>query len=234
MLKPFLILGLCLGLAACAYHTPPRSDIDNPLARKWVWFSYLDGNDIRETCREGSIERYRLVYNAQYEKQVRSYEITGDGAGGAYLVARAREGSPNLLDWNLYDPTAPWRWRKSESRLDAPALERFKALLKESGFEDGSPLGKKLHSHDFYWIAAGCSAGRFHFAAWVDGQGDFARVRFKDFLVERDRTSLAFREPRFVPMQEKIVTGRRKGENPPPHFILTVSDDGLGGLVNAF
>ena len=234
MLKPFLIVATLAMLLGCAYHTPPRSNVDNPLVRKYAWFSYLDGNDIRETCVEGAIDRYRLVYNAQYSKQVRSYELTGDGAGGAYLVARARPGEPNLLNWYLSDPMSPWRWQKSETRVNAAEFEEFKARLAESGFGQGAPQGKKLHSHDFYWVAAGCRDGIFHFDAWVDGAGDFTEIRFRDFLVSRDRTGLAFREPVPVPMQEKIVTGRRKGEDPPNYFILTVEDEGIGGLINAF
>lgn len=234
MLKHLLFLGFLLAVAGCAYHTPPRSDIDNPLVRSLAWFSYLDGSDIRETCAPGSIERYRLVYNAQYRKQVRAYEATGDGAGGAYLVARARLGSPNLLDLQLADPLAPWRWRKSDVRLDKAAFEEFKALLADSGLGVRPANGKRLHSHDFYWVAAGCRDGAFQFGAWVDAQGDFAAIRFEGFLVTRDKTGLDFREAQPVPYLEKVVTGRRRGQNPPDFFVLTVSDDGLGGLVNAF
>ena len=73
-------------LAGCTY----RGDIDNPAVRKVSWFSYLDGTDIRTACAEGAPDSYRLVYNGRYEEQLRSYEITADGAGGAYLVARAK------------------------------------------------------------------------------------------------------------------------------------------------
>jgi len=228
------MIGAVVALVGCAYHTPPQSNIDNPLSRKWAWFSYLDGNDIRETCSQGSIDRYRLVYNAQYEKQVRAYELTGDGAGGAYFVARARSGKPDLSEIYLSDIFAPWRWQRSDDRLGVPGFEEFKTLLAESGFGEGAPQGKRLHSQDFYWIAAGCRDGVFHYDAWVDSQGDFAKIRFKGFLVSLDRTGLAFREAQPVPMQEKIDIGRRKGQDPPRYFILTVSGEGLGGLVNAF
>ena len=70
----------------CTY----RGETDNPVVRRATWFSYLDGTDLRTACGEGASDRFRLVYNARYEQQVRSYEITADGTGGAYLVARAR------------------------------------------------------------------------------------------------------------------------------------------------
>src|SRR5262245_6550826 len=89
---------ICMGvlLAACAY----RGDIDNPIIRKLSWFSYLDGTDIRTTCADGAPDGYRLVYNGRYEEQVRSYEIFADGAGGAYLVARAK-GPANVFEISL-------------------------------------------------------------------------------------------------------------------------------------
>jgi hypothetical protein len=234
MQTPLVALGVALVVGACAYHTPPRTNIDNPAVAKWAWFSYLDGNDIRETCVSGSLDRYRLVYNAQYNKQVRVYEATSDGAGGAYLVSRARSGSPNLSDWRLSDPMSPWRWSQSDVRLAADEFREFAGLVGESGLDLGAPVGKKLHSKDFYWVAAACRGGIFAFHAWVDAQGDFDRIRFTDFLRARDRTGLAYREAVPVPPQDKIITGRRKGQNPPDFFILTVEEDGIGGLINAF
>ena len=41
-------------VGGCAYHGPSQSDIDNPAVRKVAWFSYLDGNDIRERCAPGA------------------------------------------------------------------------------------------------------------------------------------------------------------------------------------
>ena len=64
--------------AACTY----RGDIDDPTTIKATWFSYLNGDDIRARCSESSGLRYRLIYNADYDEQLRSYEVIGDGAGG--------------------------------------------------------------------------------------------------------------------------------------------------------
>src|SRR5690242_20707907 len=69
MLKVTLIAAAALGLlAGCAYHGDHRGTVDNPGVRKVAWFSYLDGGDIRDTCAPGSPDRFRLVYNGQYEK----------------------------------------------------------------------------------------------------------------------------------------------------------------------
>lgn len=227
-----LVLGLFI--SGCAYHGATYATIDNPLVRKWAWFSYLDGFDLREGCLEGSTDRFRLVYNGQYEKQVRTYEITKEAAGGGYIVARSRSGSPDLTDWRLQDPFQPWRWRKSEDRLEPEEMTEFVSLMRDSGLGEPTRSGTRLHSHDFYWVAASCQGGVFAFQAWTQPGGHLDRARFQDFVLAFDKTGVPFRAAYPVPMQEKIVTGRRKGENPPEFFVLTVDDDGIGGLINAF
>jgi hypothetical protein len=221
-------------LGGCAYHGAPRSDIDNPGVRKVAWFSYLDGNDIRESCATGSLDRYRLVYNGQYEKQIRSYEITqaSPNPGGAYFVARAM-GETNLAEVQLNDLLAPWRWRKSEMTLGADEFAQFRDLLAQSGWGQGAPQGKILHSRDFYWVAAGCRDGVFHFDAWVHAQGDFPEIKFQDFLLARDKTGLAFRKPVKVLPIDRTERGRPR-DHSGTIFVLNVSGEGIGGLLNAF
>lgn len=223
-------------LGGCAYHGAVRSDIDNPAVRKVAWFSYLDGNDIRETCAAGAPDRFRLVYNGQYEKQIRAYEVTADGAGGdnggAYFVARAM-GQNNLAEVQLNDLLAPWRWQKSEAKLGAGDFDQFRDLLTRSGWGQGAPQGKILHSRDFYWVAAGCRDGQFHFDAWVHAQGDFQEIKFQEFLLARDQTGLAFRKPVKVLPIDRTEQGRPR-EHSATIFSLTVSGEGIGGLINAF
>jgi len=147
-------------VGGCAYHGPSQSDIDNPAVRKVGWFSYLDGNDIRERCAPGAPDRYRLVYNGQYEKQIRSYEITqaSPNPGGAYFIARAI-GPTNLAEVELNDLLAPWRWQKSESQLSGGELDQFRDLLTQSGRGQRAPQGKILHSRLFYGVGSGCRGG---------------------------------------------------------------------------
>ena len=83
-------------LAGCAYHGSSASNLDNPAVQKFAWFSFLDGNDLREACAAlgpKAPARYRLVYNGQYEKQLRIYEIEAQPSGGANLRARTNPGS---------------------------------------------------------------------------------------------------------------------------------------------
>ena len=109
-------------LAGCAYHGDSATDIDNPVVQKFAWFSFLDGNDIREACAAlgpKAPARYRLIYNGQYEKQLRVYEIAATPSGGGNLHVRTKGGT-NLSDWWIRDTAdllAPWRWRESTSAL---------------------------------------------------------------------------------------------------------------------
>lgn len=221
-------------VGGCAYYGGGYSNIDNPAVRKVAWFSYLDGNDIRETCAPGSPDRFRLVYNGQYEQQLRSYEVTAEGPqnGGAYFIARAL-GKSNLVDVSLDDLLAPWRWQRSDTKLTAAEFNQFRDLLTQSGWGSGAPQGKMLHSRDFYWVASGCREGRFHFDAWVDAQGDFRQIKFQEFLLARDKTGVAFRKPVPVRPIDRTEQGRPR-ERSAPIFALTVSGEGIGGLVNAF
>src|SRR5690348_16022930 len=80
-------------MAGCAYHGGSVTDIDNPVVQKTAWFSFLDGHDIREACAAlgpKAPARYRLIYNGQYEEQLRVYEIEATPAGGGSLHARAK------------------------------------------------------------------------------------------------------------------------------------------------
>src|SRR5688572_17659370 len=80
-------------MAGCAYHGDSVSDLDNPAVQKFAWFSFLDGHDIREACAAlgpKAPARYRLVYNGQYEKQLRVYEIEAQPSGGANLRVRTK------------------------------------------------------------------------------------------------------------------------------------------------
>lgn len=216
-------------LAGCTY----RGDIDNPAVRKVAWFSYLDGTDIRTACTEGAPDSYRLVYNGRYEEQLRSYEITPDGAGGAYLVARAK-GRTNAFDISLDDVLAPWRWRHSQARLSPAEFQQFVGLLDKSGQFAGAPVGLRLFSGDFYWVGSACRNGAFHYHAWAFSTDGFAQVRFAEFLFKHDRTELPVNPPRKIPASEFLGPQGRQQDQTQIRFWLQVREDGLGGIPNAF
>jgi hypothetical protein len=235
-------LSLFGAAAGCAYHGDLASSLDNPAVQKFAWFSFLDGHDIREACAAlgpKTPARYRLVYNGQYEKQLRIYEIEVQPSGGASLHARTK-GSTNLADWWIQDTAdllAPWRWRESTAALSPEEMAGFRKALTDSGFGAGAPQGLRLPSQDFYWVASGCEAGRFHFYAWRAKGGRLDAARFQDFLLRHDGTGLAFRKPYVLPIEESSAyrpAGGKNGRNPSSNFTVEVSGEGIGGLINAF
>jgi hypothetical protein len=223
------LIGLVVAAVGCTY----RGDIDNPVVRKVTWFSYLDGTDIRTACMEGAPDRFRLVYNARYQEQARSYEITADGTGGAYLVVRARAG-PNAFNISLDDPLAPWRWQRSEMPLTPADYQRFLSLLERSGQFAGAPVGLRLFSGDFYWVGSACRDGVFTYHAWLYSNDRFANVHFADFLFEHDRTEIAVNPPRKIPAGEYLGPMGRREDQTEIRFWLQVRENGLGGIANAF
>ncbi len=226
------------GLAACVYRPETGQSIADPITRKFAWYSYLDAGDIRRDCATGGAEgRYRLVYNAQFDQQIRAYEIAPLADGRYELIALAR-GPGNLAEWWIRDTgdfLAPWAMRQSRRELPEVEMAALRDLLHQSGFGEPAPEGLRLHSQQFYWIAAGCEAGQFHYFAWSDshrrdGVGDFARLRFVEFLLGRDRTAIAFRQPHPVPYAEMAARQGRGDDNFKGYFTLTVGSAGLSGV----
>jgi len=223
-----LALVLLLGsfVAACAY----RGNIDDPVERRLQWYSYLDGGDIRAACAAGGLDRYRLVYNARFAEQVRSYEIAADGAGGAYLTARARGPYANLLLFRLDDPLAPFRWPQSQARLSPPEFAAFKAALAADGFLGTPPVGDRFSSEQFYWVASGCVGGVHHFGAWRYPTPRFAAMATPAFLFAHDKTGVWVNVPHGVGGGDYAGPPGRPGEaGMDAPFSITIEADGIGG-----
>jgi hypothetical protein len=225
-----LALGLGIGLAGCAYH----GSFDDPIQRRFQWFSFIGGDDIKAACRPGSsasIDRYRFVYNGRYAEQLRAYELVGDGAGGAYLTARATGSYANLAHVTLDDPLGPLRWKESRAQLGAGEFNLIRQALDADGFpQPPKTVGRRFSSDDFYWLVSGCREGQFHFGAWIYPSQDFLALHFPALLLARDRTGLAFNKAHVVPYGETTGSPSRpveEGANAP--FNITIRADGVGG-----
>lgn len=223
-LGALVLVSLTLG---CAY----RGGTDEPVLRRATWFSYLDGGGIREACVPGTIDRYRLVYNARYNEQLRSYEITGDGAGGGIVVSRAIE-EANLAEIRLDDLQAPWRWKRAESRFTPAEMRSFTEALAQSGLFDPPPDGLRLHSWAFYWVASGCRNGEFHFSAWTHPSARWEALTFPELLFANDETGVAVNRARKLPAAERFgPPGGREERGAEARFTLQVDGSGLGGIT---
>lgn len=229
-----VVVGLGFLMGGCAYQSAGNQGagmgIDNPVERKFTWFSYLDAADIRNSCAAGGPDQWRLVYNAQFDKQVRAYDILGGAS--PVITARARGTSGNLLnlEFDSFEGMfGPWNFRQSQQPLTPAELTELVGLLRQSGFAVSDQSGLRLHSQDFYWLVAGCEKRQFHFNAWAAHASDtkLDRVRFLDFLLRRDATGIVYRKPHAVTYREKRGDSGGSDRNFTGAFTITVHADGI-------
>jgi hypothetical protein len=214
-----------LVLAGCTY----RGAIDQPLTLKFTWFSYLNGDDMRQACIAGGPDAYRLVYNGSYNEQLRTYEVVSDGAGGGIYTARAMRGGGLRLDqFSLRDPQAVAGWTVSRARLTPTDMSKLTNALEDSGAFAPAPSGLRMASEQFYWISALCRNGQFFFNAWLYPSDRFARLTFPAVLFGSDQTGLAVNPPRRVPPIERGGSTTGRGERD-LSFGLEVAANGLVG-----
>lgn len=180
-------------LAGCASQGPTN----DPVQRHFSWEYYVGGDDIAQRCQPGTPDRYRMVYNAIYDEQRRSYDFTPLEQGAMMLEARAMAPA-NLLTIPLNDPIAPWRGAVGLRKLSAEEFAGIKAALQQAGLGKPSPKGLFLRGDDFYWTASACIDGRFHFYAWNNEQPGFAALPFLAALAPFDTTGVAPNPPRQV------------------------------------
>lgn len=166
-------------LGGCAYE---GGDIGNPFRRKVQWFSFVEGGDIAAACTPGSDERFRLVYNALWDQQVRVYEW--DGRSPDLKISAVRRG--NVATITLDDPLRPWGTEVATVPLDQPARDGLTAALDASGAFGPPAVGLELPSHSYYWTAASCHGGEYRFTAWSYPSAAFAAARFPAALAALD------------------------------------------------
>jgi hypothetical protein len=197
--------------------------LDNPLGRSLGWFSYLDAADIRNNCAGGTGERYRLIYNAVWGEQVRSYDVAA-APGDASASLGARVFFPeNLNEINLRDPLDLYRGRLGTVALSPADMAEFRQSLRASDFEAPTPRGLILRSNDFYWIIAACRDGVFHYNAYAYPSARFAAIRFDHWLFEHDPTGVAVSSP-----------GQRAEDAPHVYFEMMLGAHGLVGVGSPF
>lgn len=176
-------------LPGCEYTGPA----DNSIARSLTWFSRIGGEDIEKACSAGSAERYRFVYNGIYDKQVRIYDIHMlPGGRGAAMDAYARSEIDLTEGRPILDLDSQWAGTTAQSVLSVQGLAELRAALKEDEFTGFRPIGLRMPSDEFYWIALGCVDGRFVVNAWIYPTERFKLLKFPAILLDHDRTGVAF------------------------------------------
>lgn len=231
------LIAVLLGLlvAACAYRGPGH---DDPITRRFTWYSYLNGDDLRQACVPGAPPRYRFVYNGVYVQQVRSYDIQPDAAAPGRSQMRVRVIGPADLSavglrpqfpGVIEDLMAPWRGDIAGVPLTAADLDRLDSDLAASGFFQPPPKGLYLRGEDFFWIVTACIGGRFGFNAYRWPSASFERASFPALLLSWDPTGLPLNPPRALSTFD-IYRDPPSEPGIGPTYTLTVGTDGLAAV----
>jgi hypothetical protein len=226
-LRRLLPVTLAMAVAACAY----EGQRENPLSLSLTWYSYLDAGDLRKACVAGAPDAYRIAYNGNYEEQLRTYDISAIGPGGARMAVRVRGKTGDVLNFRVMDPLRSWTGQQRETSLAPGDLAAVRQALADSGAFAPPPVGLELKSQGFYWIAAACQGGRFSYHAWQWPGAAYDRLSFPALLARLDGTGLPLNPPRDA--SPAYPTGRDPGDQP-NHFQLRVGKDGIANLLTVF
>ncbi len=232
LFRPAIRLGRLVGLAALVAACTNDRLIDTPIVNRFAWFTYLDGTSLRESCSADMPFRARLIYNADYREQVRIYNVVGDGAGGAYLKTRVgNAGAIDISRFSLEDPAAPLGgWKTSLVRLSPAEFESLRVALRASGAFEAPPVGRRLHSSQYYWLSSICDDGTFYFQAWEANEEGFPELSFPELLFTHDATQVTVRPPRDVGAEARLASGPDfKQQLKGPTFTVEVGENGLVG-----
>jgi len=223
-------LGLVMVASTASAQRADRK-VDPPIVRSFNWFGYVAGDDIRSSCGKDGRNRLRLIYNAIYDEQVRTYEIflQPDGTAGMTAGVLADQGNvSNLAIAEGGDVLNPWRMRRGQRLLNPGETRELLALLDASAAFGPPRDGMRLPDVDFWWTVASCRNGGWGFQAYHYPTDNFANVKFATKLFAWDPVPVTVNPPRKLEPAEL-----RKNWNAPPNHLkanqwtLTVGKDGL-------
>lgn len=209
------------GLALLPSCTWSGGDIGDPVERKLHWFSFVGGDDIRTTCAAGTPDRFRLVYNADYNEQLRIYEV--DSLRRLLTIRVVNQGAMGKLSGD--DLLAPWRATEAKVQLDQDGYDRLIQGFAQGGMFAPPPVGLELPSRSFFWTAAMCRDGRFGLTAWKYPSVSFAAMGFDVQLFALDTTGIEINPARELPVDP--VWNDKASRLEVPNFSLKVTADGL-------
>lgn len=205
-------------LAACAYR---GGDIGDPVVRKFHWFSFVEGEDIRASCRQGTPDRYRVVYNGIYHEQLRIYEL--DSLRRILIVNVTGDADASTIDPE--DPAGPWRAHEARIPLDDQSYRRLTGDFAAAGMFGPPATGLALPARSYFWTAAFCRDGRYGFTAWKHPSPAFDALAFDDILFTLDTTGVPVRPAGPVPFDPQWEDRARHNEV--ADFTLKVGTNGL-------
>ncbi len=218
------------GLAAC--DMPLERAVETPLGRSLNWFAYVGGDDIRAACTPQGRNRIRLVYNALWEEQVRTYEIflQPDGTAGVTTRVLADQGIVTniLIDTSGSNTTAAWNARRGERVLTREENSGLMDLLLQSAAFGPPRDGLRLPDNDFWWTVASCRKGVWGFQAYHYPTDGFANARFMERVLALDTVQIPVNRPRKLePAELRRDPLAQPGRDRANRWMLVVGTDGL-------
>ena len=176
---------LAMVLGSCAY----QGDGDVHLVRWASWVSLVNGDDLRSRCTVATRDRYRVLYQNQFEDRVWIYEVAAPHAGEQGRLDTTVGASATALLAVAASPTeaglpTPWRANTLTKPLSQAAFTAIRRGLVEAGTLDPVAPGSRFWSDSPLLAVAGCDAGRpvFH----IFGDGEIDRVGILSVLVAHD------------------------------------------------
>ncbi|WP_316977297.1 hypothetical protein [Shumkonia mesophila] len=232
-----LLLALAGGLlltGSCAYH----GDTGNPIGRNLTWFSYLNGDDIRQQCRVGAPDRYRFVYNGIYTEQVRSYDLTTDGAGQnpvLQIQVLGRRGQVGTITVDSVSGVlSPWSGQAETVHLREVDVLKLQDAMQAGGVFQPLANRLELSSDAFYWIVTACTRGALHFNAYLWPSPRFDQAAFPGLLFAWDPSGIPVNPPRQADPADIHDARSPSDLRNAQRFNLAAGRDGLIGLAGLF
>jgi hypothetical protein len=227
-----IVLVLALGLSGCAY----TGGVGEPVARKFTWFSYAAGDDIKAACTTPDAPaRYRLIYNANWNEQVRAYDMRRFviPGGGAILDTHVFGGyGGNVSNFSLSNVSEPWQGPAREVKLEEDQYLALIRAVEASGFGGPAPEGLRLESWDSYWLVSACAAGQFHFNAWKFPSDRWSKITFDKLLFAADGTGARVNPPKELDHAEQFyLSSAQNAKYYGYTFQFIVGKDGLVGRL---
>lgn len=216
-------------LASCA----DTKNVHDPLLGRLSWFQYLAGADIKAACVADAPVRYRFIYNAVFDEQVRSYELARTAAG-ATLDTNVSGSGIQLVEFRLGESWRPESIkRQATATLDRDAYLALIRQIEADGFGAAPEEGLRLPSYDFYWAVSACAGGRFHFNVWRNQTPGFEALRFPALLFAQDTTDIPPAKPyaqTYAAHTDRVRANYGRDMN----FELVVRNGGLAGTTPWF
>jgi hypothetical protein len=231
-LKVISLMTAVFVLGGCEYAGPAG----DPVSRNVSWFDYVGGESLKAACGPGGSTRLRFVYNGIYDQQIRSYDVRVLRQGRSAALSAWTRGDGDLTKGVvLTNLLSPWQGTRVESVMNAQAVSDLRAALVKDRFASFKPVGLRLPSNEFYWVAVGCIDGRFHANAWMYPSDRFKNLTFPGILLANDRTGIEFRKSRPVNQREDDPTRHEGDRNPSDSaFQMQLGPDGFVGAKGLF